>query len=908
MKTTVAEETLLRTRPHNTKLYLSIYKPNTVLACQVNDVSISKGARTINYDNVTSGSYQLIQSGMTMYVGSYPGWSDRGRIRVRFADASKITVVENSHIDWEDDLYLTVVSFFEISARYPRIVASGTSTYWYKEYDIPYTNQNSVLGSFVCMGSHFAGFLEGYPDDPGGQHCEVYYSASGTSNLKGEPLSYFWFFEGATVTGSNQHTPGYITYNAPGFYTTRLIVSGTASADISYRHVSIHDRPDINVTSAWNLPVIKWSLTDLSGSRDQGGYMARIRIDENVPDTVLRDGSLIVIFADDWYGNTKQSIGGNSLGRQHIVFTGYVMDGTIQYNYQSSFVEFEVGSPTEIMKISEGFSVSIQDSRDPSNDAATNPDIPSGWVVLLDMDIKRAIYHYLKWHSTVLLCCDFQYKGYDYPIQYFDSDRTSLYDAVNSLLEGAVPGKLVSDRQGKLWAESDIFIDWSYYDEVMQITKQDWMGDPVIDQSMVDTVSSIEVGGIAYKPLDNPPTSTAYLSAAPGTTPNYKGKVMQRQGLALDSQAQLNSLAGNLLAQLNNQFPAIDLTLAGNYRNYDIAPQERIFFNIDDSDTVRGFHFTSKRFYITDMRWSYDPKNETFIPNVTLCAIQSGMPGETIPIPAVAPVEGDDGGGWEVPPIVIPPIVIPPISIPSFILTGFPIYDDGIFIVTGTAMDFAEGLSVTHSGSLATIHATSTTGSAISIYDDGTLKGSVTAISFGKYLDAGVTGSFGYVKVNLSGATGTFSGFGSFYQAAEHGYNVTDNLQLNASVSGNGSAGISCIAGKRSVAAANIVTPVDATSVTITPLVLIPNGAGNVVLKTVVNSVQYFNPTSNGSGANSGNVTYAASYGGVTLGPPVTITITNQAMIMFYTSREGTDANDTYTGAIQVKGWLFQYE
>ena len=183
------------------------------------------------------------------------------------------------------------------------------------------------------------------------------------------------------------------------------------------------------------------------------------------------------------------------------------MDGTIQYNYQSSYVEFEVGSPTEIMKISEGFSVSVQDSRDPTNDAMTDPNIPSGWVVLLDMDVRRAIYHYLKWHSTVLLCCDFQYKGYDYPIQYFDSDRTSLYDAVNSLLEGAIMGKLVSDRQGKLWAESDVYINTSYYDEVMQITKRDWMGDPVIDQSMVDTVSSIEVGGIAYKPLDNPATS-----------------------------------------------------------------------------------------------------------------------------------------------------------------------------------------------------------------------------------------------------------------------------------------------------------------------------------------------------------------------------------------------------------------
>lgn len=907
MKPSAIETALLRSRPHTTKLWLSIYQPTTVLACQVNNVSITKGARTIAYDNVIGGSYQLIQSGMTMYVGSYPGWSDIGRIRVRFADASSITVVENSHINWADNLYLTVVSFFEISARYPRIIASGVTTTWYKEYDVPYTNQNSVLGSFVCMGSHFAGRLEGYPDDPGGQHCEVYYSASGTYNLKGEALSYYWFFEGATVTGSNQKTPGYITYDTAGFYTTRLIVSGTASADTSYRHISIYDREDYNVGGAWNYPIIKWSLNDLSGSRDQGGYTATIRIDQNVPETVLRDGSLIVIFAEDYYGSTKQSIGGNAANRQSIVFTGYVMDGTIRYNYRDSNVEFEVGSPTEIMKVSEGFSVSVQDSRDPSGDAATNPDIPSGWVVLLDLDVRRAIYHYLKWHSTVLMCCDFEYKGYDYPIQYFDSDRTSLYDAVNSLMEGAVPGKLVSDRQGKLWAESDIYIDSSYFDEVLEITKHDWMGDPVIDQTMVDRVSSIEVGGIAYKPTDSPPTSTPYLSSAPGPTPNYKGKVQRKQGLTLTSQAQLNTLAGNLLAQLNSQFPAIDLSLAGNYRNYDIAPQEKIFFTINDTDTVRGFHFTAKRFYVNEMRWTYDPRKEALLPTVSIAAIQTGMAGETSAIPLVPPTESDGGGGIVIPPITIPPIVIPPILIPDFLLTGFPIFDDGVFVVTGTAMDFAEGLSVTASGSLATIHAIPASGSATSFYDDGVLQGTAAAINFRTGITVVVTGSSAIVDLSITSGTGTFGGLGAFFQVAEHGYNVTDNVQLNATVTGNGNTGISCIAAKRTVAAANIVTPVGATSVIITPLVLIPNGAGSVVLKTVVNSVQYFNPTSNGAGASSANTTYAAAYGGVTLGPSVTVAMTGQAMIMFYTSREGTDGSDTYTGAIQVKGWVFQY-
>ena len=126
---------------------------------------------------------------------------------------------------------------------FPRITLDRVSpnpdeTTWYKDYDITYTNQNDILGSFVCMGSHYAGFL-----DAGA--CYVYYSASGTYNLVGDSLSYDWWFEGATVTGSSSHTPGFITYDTPGHYTTRLTVTtSTGSYDLGYRHISIYDRPE----------------------------------------------------------------------------------------------------------------------------------------------------------------------------------------------------------------------------------------------------------------------------------------------------------------------------------------------------------------------------------------------------------------------------------------------------------------------------------------------------------------------------------------------------------------------------------------------------------------------------------------------------------------------------------------
>jgi len=293
-----------------------LYQPTYAFAGQATG-TLSKGDMLIDYYAVTTGSYSTVKRGMTLMVGTTPGGWDKGTVRIRTAGSVYLTVAENSHINWAVGDYLTVLNFYEINAVYPRITSTGTTTYWYKDYDVEYAGQNSTLGSFICMGSHYAGFTEN----------NVYYTASGTTNLIGETLTYYWNFEGGNPTGSNAHTPGNVAYATPGQYSTTLIVSGTSAwnVDRSVRHMSIYDRPE----NGTNVPILNWELQDLSGSRDQGGYTANIRIRQLIPDTVLRDGSLVVIFADDWYGDTatRQSIGGNALNRQTIVFVGYVFKG-----------------------------------------------------------------------------------------------------------------------------------------------------------------------------------------------------------------------------------------------------------------------------------------------------------------------------------------------------------------------------------------------------------------------------------------------------------------------------------------------------------------------------------------------------------------------------------------------------
>ena len=448
-----SELALLRSRPHRTKLYLSIFRPNTVLACQVNNGSINRNDYVIAYDNVTNGDWTAVEAGMTLLVGSSPGEEDVGRIRIRSIDASEITVAENSNIDWENDLYLTVLRYWELWPVFPRIISDPSNpenTIWYKDYDVVYTNQNTVLGAFPCAGPHRAAFTGD----------TIYYTASGTAHVADASMSYGWWFEGATVTGSSSLTPGNITYDTPGHYVTRLTVSGSnGTLDRTYRYVSIYDRPE---TGSSNAPISRWSMGTINGSRSGGGYTVSFTVHET---TDLAEGDVVVLFGESWYGSTKQTIGGNAENNSDIFFVGHVLKDSIVYNYKQGEVTFEVGNISQYMKEQEGFSISVE-----------SVSSPAYWYQLYDLNINKAIHHYLKWQSTVMSITDVQSLVDDRPIQYYDSDRASLYDAVDSLVRSSMLGGITCDIQGKLWVEhgAEAFpslASQSYSSPIMELKK-----------------------------------------------------------------------------------------------------------------------------------------------------------------------------------------------------------------------------------------------------------------------------------------------------------------------------------------------------------------------------------------------------------------------------------------------------
>src|SRR3990170_4153440 len=154
---------IIRRRPHQTKLDLFVFQPRIVMQCLVNDVGISKGAREIEYDTVSTGTFGEVESGMTLLIGKTAGGDDVGRIRIRSTTSSTFVVSENSNIKWEDDLHLTVLRYFELWPVFPFIdhdPANQTDIIFYKDYDIPHTTENFILGTFVNAGMHRPVLLE----------------------------------------------------------------------------------------------------------------------------------------------------------------------------------------------------------------------------------------------------------------------------------------------------------------------------------------------------------------------------------------------------------------------------------------------------------------------------------------------------------------------------------------------------------------------------------------------------------------------------------------------------------------------------------------------------------------------------------------------------------------------------
>jgi hypothetical protein len=556
-------------------------------------------------------------NGVTMWVGSTPGASDIGEIRVKYLTGTSIGVPLNDGIPWTAGQYLTLTNFREIWPIYASYVPNANLSDIILSIDgtINYTNQNANMGAFNCMGCGYAGFIGD----------QISLNASGTmSVVDGRTISsYIWNCPGATpsaVTGS----VGTISYPTAGFYVVRLTTVDSAGVPtISYRHFSIYDHQN-------NPPIGQWGLDSLASNtsdilKKEGGYSGEIWVRQILPN--IDDGALVTIFAEEEdFGTDQRSIGGR-IGREKIVFSGYVVGDTVSYDYKSSVTKFTVENVTDFIKRKEGLSVSIDD---------TNI-TPTEWQQIQGLNVKKAVWEYFTFYNTVGMLTDIRYIGWDGAVQFFQTSEGSIYDSLNNYLQNQIYGQLMGDRQSTIFIEPGIHIAYNAtgtYPTTFNLSDQDWDKEPSIELTEVAPYSYVEIGGYVYSGTVSLP-AIPVLSEAPGPIRGYAGKVEKgEQSLIVTDQNQLNVFCGELYANLNARFPKTTIDLSGNYRNLDICPNELVTLSLMSGDTHRQIVWTNKPFYIIGTSLSYSSVDALIRTQITLHEVVNSVEnGITLPVP-----------------------------------------------------------------------------------------------------------------------------------------------------------------------------------------------------------------------------------------------------------------------------------
>jgi hypothetical protein len=670
MAISAANQQFLRTHPQDLDVFLTVFQPQPIFKAVVGTVTSSQGLLQIPYTSVSFGGIGRVETDMIMLVGTTEGSQDVGRLRVRRTGGGNLFVEEHS-LTISTGLHLTVLKYVEIRPVYPRMIQDEDNledVIWYKDYDIEYTGQNTMLGTFVCMGPHRAANLANGT-------ASLYWSSEGTSNLIGEALTYAWEFEGGTPSSGTTATPGLVSYDSPGNYVTKLTVNGSSgTSDVGYRYVRIHD--PIGVGS--DIPIVgltEWGA--VSHGIDEAGFTYTFTISQPVPYDYVREGSVVIVYGQTKYGGTVRDIGANATNNNSTLFVGYVLDGSVVYDWEFGTVQFKVGSPTQVMKGKTVFgSVSLEAKQNPRDWYEFSNSLLTG---------KTAVGHYYKWHSTVLKLCDFEWEGPDYRIQYFDTpNKANLYDAIDNFLRDTYVSKLVCDRQGKLWVDADgkTYGNPAVFTDQMTISKGDWIGTPVITRKLTKPLSWLEIGGVIFNGLT---TSTPVMSAAPSLVPDPNGRERREQGLSVDSQSRLNILAGAIWSNENYEFPTIQMDMAGAYWPIDVAPLQAYRMNILPEDTPQNVAITGT-YYPSRISYNYDADQAQMMCSITWNALTKGVVGSTIvipvpPDPIVIDVNNPEPEPEPTPPL---PVLYPKLIVVQDVFRGlwgleFPPLEEGVY-------------------------------------------------------------------------------------------------------------------------------------------------------------------------------------------------------------------------------------
>lgn len=653
-KPTTAERALLRTQPFRSKLYMVIEKGTSLFTAKVDDDTIEEGETVITYD-AQSGEDDVLGQ-MTLFnkaldeIGNEKG---SARIKSINTGTNKITIEPNS-IDWEDNEDLLVDGVLRLYRILPKITSGVVE----EDYDKTYTNQNDndKRKPVALMGSPRYAWA-GEPIDFYGWRS--YAKARDGAGKRYKITAYAWNFDGGNiVSGAADEagmpsSPNWVKWNTPGERHVRLkVTDGNGNTHRAYRPVIVVDRPGQGESP----PYEEFEVELLEGDWDSGDWRASITVTGDATAADFPNNALAILFCEDWYGETKQSIGG-WFGQEDILLCAFVIEDSVRQDAETGDVTFEIASIVNQLKEIDVWPLNFKNV-----DGA-----PGGWHEFQDMTVEDVFWHIVEEHTTLKNIADvFIWTGVSggKRIDFIDITEGAVYDQLDQQLLSAIFGHLTSSRYSSVHGNRNF--NMLNLDQrlrvgkvMMKLQKRDRLDDlEIAGERHRDAVCQVDFIGFIYNSDGDP---IEVYSLAPENQKNF-GRVEKQTGILLTgstiaaAQDEADELAGLYLAHQNICFPSVTVKL-GNYRVFDPAHQDLVGLRVEPTDTPRGYDWwdsetrEAKEFIVRRVSYEIDQKAGHITGLLGLEASTWGKDGRAGPYPPVPPPPEPD----DVPPPWPPP-------------------------------------------------------------------------------------------------------------------------------------------------------------------------------------------------------------------------------------------------------------
>lgn len=629
---TTDQKNKLRADGHHHKFFLAVCKPSVLLSAQVNG-TFSQGAISISFDNGTAAAPSAIREGQTVKVVTTWGTFETRLVSYSGSGSSPTIsgtiVVDPNAYYWPNNGVITIEDMHDPRSIPPEF-DSGTGVS--KKRSAAFINQTVRPGPIARMRGHQIKRLSG-------GSAVFTLNGLGRAVAPGATItSHLWQCASGTIASSSSQNTTITFTAAGGYWVYYTCTDSNSKTHTTVRYFWVFPELPETTTGA---PYTDFSVGQISHSADGGGSVS-LKVDGVADFTEFRDGALVAIWCETWYGSEAGPI---SLitGSENIRFTGYIVKDTITTNHEHSSVTFEAQNIISLMKSLPMQALSIHAEKS----------IQYWFQTDRRMTLIIILQWLLHWHSNLLTVAE------------WDIPTGGLYKKLFSFNEGAlgqmvadIASKFVSlvgcDKAGNIYVERNLNTQddagRAAAEIVSEITKADLREQWTIVYRERKTVSAVKVSGFYY---DGANQLAPYCAIAPSRIGYTAGQSPTgHDGLVLSGQSMANLLSGRFLAIANTPIEELRCAFAGDYSAIDMFPQRWWRASFAAGDTARGIEGTDLLFVPRSMTQSIDVENGLLTVDAIFEPEALGPNGVSDPCPSTGtvtktPEEKSPTGGAE---------------------------------------------------------------------------------------------------------------------------------------------------------------------------------------------------------------------------------------------------------------------